>query len=182
MAEQYQVVGPLAAFTVSDHEGHGQKVTFYRGSMVPQNASQAEIDHNLSVRLIAPVGSPEEAIPAMTGPLGTESKRPPEGNSLADPVDRVMAPAAVSPAVATEEQVQSGTAAAMQQAEPSSTDADAEQKRAEASAKLDEIGGTPDGRSSDAVMVEYLVRNGYERAEVEKANRTELKNLVASVK
>jgi hypothetical protein len=61
----------------------------------------------------------------------------------------------------------------------SNADPEVEQKRAAAKAKLAEIGGTPDGRSSDAVLVEYLVGKGYSRTEVEKADRAELRKLVA---
>lgn len=57
-----------------------------------------------------------------------------------------------------------------------------EQKRADAKAKLAELGGTPDGRSSNEVLVEYLVGKGYDRAEVEKADRAELRKLVADQK
>lgn len=53
-------------------------------------------------------------------------------------------------------------------------DADVEAKRAEARAKLAELGGTPDGRSSEAVWVEYAVAQGLSREEAEKAGKTEL--------
>lgn len=54
-----------------------------------------------------------------------------------------------------------------------------EQKRADARAKLAELGGTPDGRASNAVLVEYLVGKGYDRVEVEKSDRAELQKLAA---
>jgi hypothetical protein len=72
--------------------------------------------------------------------------------------------------------------AGREQAAADDTTGEEEQRRADARAKLSELGGTPDGRSSDAVMVEYLVGKGYDRAEAEKADRTQLKSLVASVK
>lgn len=65
------------------------------------------------------------------------------------------------------------------EADTSGADPAVEQKRAEARAKLAELGGTPDGRSSDTVLVEYLVGKGYDRAELEKSDRNELKKLVA---
>ncbi len=58
----------------------------------------------------------------------------------------------------------------------------AEVRRADARAKLAELGGVPNGRSSDAVLVEYLVGKGYGLDEVEKADRDQLKKLVADVK
>lgn len=48
--------------------------------------------------------------------------------------------------------------------------------------KLAESGGVPDGRSADAVLVEYLAANGYEYDELVKTDRAALKELVAQVK
>lgn len=59
----------------------------------------------------------------------------------------------------------------------SNADPAVEQKRADARAKLAEIGGTPDGRSANAVLVEYLVARGYDRGAVEQADRSELQKL-----
>lgn len=172
MAEQYQVVGALAAFTVTDPEGNGQKITFYKGNMVPQGAPQAEIDHNLSVRLIAKVGGDTEAIPAGTGPLGDGTSRPPEGNALAAPVSLQQAPVAVSPAVATAEQVDAGTQVA---AEQSAAAESAGAKRAAAQEKLAALAGeAPDGRASKDVHVEYLATKGYSYEELVKQDKAEL--------
>ncbi len=65
------------------------------------------------------------------------------------------------------------------EADTSKADPEVEQKRAAAQAKLAELGGTPDGRASNEVLVEFLVGKGYDRAEVEKADRTELRKLAA---
>ncbi len=54
-----------------------------------------------------------------------------------------------------------------------------EQRRAEARAKLAELGGTPDGRSSEAVWVEYAVAQGLDRTEAEKAGKEELRKALA---
>ncbi len=64
----------------------------------------------------------------------------------------------------------------------STSDPAVEQKRADAKAKLAELGGTPDGRASNEVLVEYLVGKGYDRAELEKSDRAELRKLVADAK
>lgn len=50
-----------------------------------------------------------------------------------------------------------------------------ETRRAEARAKLAELGGAPDGRSSEAVWVEYAVSQGLDRGEAEKAGKDELR-------
>ena len=176
MAEQYQVVGALADFTVVDDEGNTQKVTFYKGSPVPQGVPQPEIEHNLSVKLIAKMGSPEEAIPAMVGPVGTETQRAPEGNALATPVDRVMAPAPSSPQVATEEQISAGTVVATEQATADSQQQDATAaRRAAAQEKLTALGGeAPDGRAGKDVHVEYLTSKGLSYDELVKLDKPEL--------
>ncbi len=49
-----------------------------------------------------------------------------------------------------------------------------EARRADARQKLAELGGAPDGRSSEAVWVEYAVQQGLDRAEAEKAGKAEL--------
>ncbi len=54
-----------------------------------------------------------------------------------------------------------------------------EQRRADARAKLAELGGTPDGRSSEAVWVEYAVTQGLDRAEAEKVGKDELRKVLA---
>ncbi len=56
-------------------------------------------------------------------------------------------------------------------------DPDAEAKRADARRQLPQDGSAPDGRKSDAVFVEYLVKNGYDRTEVEKASGGDLRRL-----
>lgn len=180
MAEQYQVVGALADFTVVDDEGTSQKITFYKGSPVPSSAPQSEIEHNLSVKLIAKVGSPEEAIPAMVGPVGTETSRAPEGNALASPVDRFRAPAPSSPDVATTEQVEAGTVVATEQA---TADVQEQQdatavKRAAAQEKLTALGGeAPTGRHGVDVHIEYLVSKGFSYEELAKEDPATVKDM-----
>lgn len=68
------------------------------------------------------------------------------------------------------------------EADTSDADPAVEQKRAEARAKLAELGGTPDGRASNPVLVEYLVGKGYDRTELEKVDRPELQKLAAEAK
>lgn len=59
----------------------------------------------------------------------------------------------------------------------SGADPEVEQKRAAARAKLAESGGTPDGRSSEAVWIEYAVSKGTDRTEAEKAGKAALMDL-----
>ncbi len=54
-----------------------------------------------------------------------------------------------------------------------------EVRRADARQKLAEMGGTPDGRSSEAVWVEYAVTQGLDRVEAEKVGKDELRKVLA---
>lgn len=56
-------------------------------------------------------------------------------------------------------------------------DAD-EVRRADARAKLAQMGGTPDGRASESVWVEYAVSKGVDRTEAEKAGKDELRRML----
>ena len=51
------------------------------------------------------------------------------------------------------------------------------EKRADARAKLSEMGGVPDGRSAQAVWVEYLVGKGGRYEDLAKADKSELQKL-----
>ncbi len=62
---------------------------------------------------------------------------------------------------------------------PDLGDAEVEQKRAAARARLAEMGGTPDGRASFDVWVEYAVSRGMSREEVEKSSKDELRRALA---
>lgn len=58
-------------------------------------------------------------------------------------------------------------------------DPELEERRAEARSKLADMGGVPDGRSSEAVWVEYAVLRGLDRTEAEKAGKDELRKVLA---
>ena len=53
----YQVVGSMATFTVPGPTGPVRS-NLYKGAWVPEGVPQAEIDHNVSVGLVAPVDDP----------------------------------------------------------------------------------------------------------------------------
>lgn len=53
----YQVVGSLATFTVPGPTGPVRS-NLYKGAWVPDGTPQDEIDHNVSVGLVAPVDDP----------------------------------------------------------------------------------------------------------------------------
>ena len=57
-------------------------------------------------------------------------------------------------------------------------DPEVAKRRTAAAAKLDEIGGTPDGRHGDDVWVEYAVRQGFDYVEASKAGKDELRKVL----
>ena len=56
----YQVTGPCVIVTSAGPAG-GQRITLYAPAMLPPDVPQAEIEHLLSVGLIAKVGGPAPA-------------------------------------------------------------------------------------------------------------------------
>lgn len=80
MARQsYRVTGHCAVFTADTAQGR-MRLTYYRGQPVPDGATDAEIRHNLSMGLIAPVGA-AEPLPDLTSAAAT-STEPPPGDSV----------------------------------------------------------------------------------------------------
>lgn len=154
MGKQYQVVGPLGQFTTMSPTGKA-RLYFYRGAMVPQDAPQPEIDHHLSVGLIAEVGDDPYRTPV-------------DGNGVDTPVGE--------PTGGDERSSGDGDSG-HQDDSKDDANSDVEAKRAAARAKLPADGSAPAGNASHEVWVEYAVAKGYDRAEVEKSSRDDLKAL-----
>ncbi len=144
----YRVIGQCAHVTVEGFGGGKYKQLIYRGSVVPDSATDEEIRHLVSINAIAKV---DDGIGTHEAPRQVDTDRtgtpPAPTTDSADPT----APPPVDPEVA--------------------------RKRAEAKAKLPADGSAPDGRASDAVLVEYLVGKGYDRGEAEKASSSDLRKL-----
>ncbi len=158
---RYQVVGECAHVVVTDISGMSAMNLLYKGAPIPEGAEPKRLKHLIDSGLVAEEGTvplaPNAAVeqdPAVGIPTGVE----------ADKAD------GVHPAAPTEEQLAA-------QREQAAANTEAEQKQAAARAKLAEIGGTPDGRSSEAVWVEFAVQQGTDRAEAEKAGKTALMDL-----
>lgn len=165
MSAQYQVIAECAHVVVTEPGQVSAMRLFYKGAFLPAEAEPTRLKHLLDHDIIAVVGDEPIAPNAAVDGL------------VLDAPSGVSPDASTVVAAATLEQ-----GSVTQSAESPAGDGETDARRAEARAKLAEIGGVPDGRSSDAVMVEYLVRNGYDRAEVERADRAGLKGLVATVK
>lgn len=160
---RYQVVAECAYVKIADASGVSWRL-LEKGALIFGDTTP-NLDHLIQNGYVAQVG--DEA----TG--GVDAAGIPSGA-----YDNEVPSGVTSTPVEKSDQQRKADAEA---AEKAAMDAEVEQRRTDARAKLDEIGGVPDGRSSDAVMVEYLVKNGYDRAEVEKADRSSLKQLVGSV-
>mgnify|MGYP001615768492 FL=1 len=69
-----------------------------------------------------------------------------------------------------------------EQAAQAEADSETAKRRAEAKAKLPEDGSAPKGTAGKDVLVEYLVANGYLYTELIKHDRSELSEMVKTVK
>ena len=147
----YQVVAECAHVTLSTPMG--KFVTLlYKGAMVPADAP--ELERLLREGYVAEVGGVENGgVDAAGIPAGAYTSEVPE-SITSTPVEK------------SEEQL------AAEKAE-----ADEAEKRAAAQAKLAEFEDGPDGRSSQAVWVEYLVSRGSRYADVASATKAELQKL-----
>ncbi len=155
MGDRYQVVGECAHVVVTDHSGVAAVNLLYKGAFLPDGVDEARLRHLLASNLVAKVeGEP-------IAPNAAVDQDPTVGIPSGAPVDNQAANVG-----------ESGDSS-----EPTLT---AEQQAARM--QLPSDGSAPDGRKSDAVIVEWLVIKGYDRTEVEKADRAELRKLLAAHK
>jgi hypothetical protein len=169
---QYVVVGHCAQFTVRFPDGRPGRQMLFKGQPVPPTATQAEIDHHLSVGLIRAVAGQEATEPPLQQPVTTVdpvAEQPPAGAPEQDAAEaEVEAPASAS------------EAAAEPDAEPDPAgDGDTKWEAALNKARqLHEQQKAPDGRYSPLVLGAWLTLHGYDRAAVEKAEKDDLLALV----
>ncbi len=166
MSEQFQVTAECAHVTTA-RDGVRTQVLMYKGAFLPEGVDAEQLKFLVDGGLVSKVGDVPLA------PNASVEQDPRTGADSVTP-ERLQGKSDADIAAARAEEAEA--------AQQSKADAEVEERRAAARRKLAEIGGKPDGRSSEAVMVEYLVANGYDRGEVEKADKGELKNLVSSVK
>jgi hypothetical protein len=123
-------------------------VGLLKGALLPPDVEQATIDHLLDVGLILP-------LPGAVEQIGPGWDAPDPGSNSKEPV--------------TPDTTGSGA---------NTSDDDLEKRRAEARAKLPTDGSAPKRTHGQPVWVEYAVREGYDRAQVEAATRDELIELM----
>ena len=89
----YRICGELGVFTVVTPAGPA-KTTMYKGAVVPDTATAAEVRHHLSVGLIEPVAGsePEPAVsPTVVPSPDDDGGQPPQDSVPADDPERVKA-------------------------------------------------------------------------------------------
>lgn len=184
MGARYQVIAECAHVPVTDHSGVTATHLLYKGAFVPEGIAPERLKFLVDGGFVAETGTepiaPNAAVPqdATVGLDGITAA------TLAGepPADSGLSGSDVSGTVADAVRAESGVDKAAEAPREASDTAEAEARRADARTKLAEMGGVPNGRSSDAVLVEFLVGKGYQRGEVEKADRAELKSLVEQAK
>lgn len=165
MAEnkRYVVTGHMAVFDTATDSGR-MRVTFYRGAQVPADVKPEQIEHNLSVGLIAEVPGSEPAGIDTAGAVVVGDERLGGGKPGEE-----FAGANTPQSQSDEDKAATAKAKA---------DADLAEKRAEAQAKLPEDGSAPDGRASREVRIEWLAKQGHDYDELVKTDDAALKDLV----
>lgn len=161
----YQVVAECAHATVKTPYGR-MWVLLDKGALVPADAP--ELPRLLDIGYVVQIGGETGGVDAEGVPAGARLVEVPAG--------------VTSTPVEVSDEARAAAEQAKSDADRDAAQAEQDAAREAAQAKLAEIGGVPDGRSSDAVLVEYLAGNGYEYDELVKADRNTLKDLVAQVK
>lgn len=158
MAGRYQVVAECAHATVDSPYGRVVQLLM-KGALVPADAP--ELERLLDIGFVAKVGDDE------TG--GVDAAGVPAGAYTTD----VPASITSTPVEKTEEQRR----AQQEAADKAKADAEVDEKRAAAKAKLPDGGAMPDGRAGQPVWVEYLVARGSNYDDVKDVDKAELQEL-----
>lgn len=158
MTAAYQVVAECCHVTVESPFGKSVQLLL-KGALVPADAPQ--LQRLVEDGFVAKVGKDE------TG--GVDAAGIPAAAYDAD----VPAGLTSTPVVKSDEQVRADREAA----DKAKADDEVSRKRAEAQAKLPPVGELPDGRASQAVWVEYHVRDGGNYDDLAKQDKTELVSL-----
>lgn len=177
----YQVVAECAHVTVTEAGGIPAMKLLYKGAPVPDGVDPKRLKHLLDNHLIAAV----DGVPL--APNASVDQDPARGlDSVTTEVLQGEKPEEPrqDPALEAGERVQATVTAegAIDKAAESPNDGpdvEVERRRTAAQAKLAKLGGkTPDGRSSEDVLVEYLAGKGYGFDELSKQSKPELLDLV----
>jgi hypothetical protein len=155
--QAYQVVGPCAHVKTATSNGV-MTVMLFKRAVLPPDVPPEQIEHLLSVKLIAPV--------AGVAPVPVEQPTEPAAAMLAGPEPDG------SDGGGSQESPADGEAG---------TESDIEAQRVEARAKLEAAGGKPTGRHGQPVWAEHLVNLGYDYALVSGESKEELQKLAGQI-
>lgn len=146
--KRYVVASACVIVPVTNNDGNEYLQTLFPPASFEADPDHPRIAHNAESGYIVEVGADVVAgVDAAGVPIVGDER--PDGSDVGSPVELN------DPGVVNEQQ----------------------QARSAAAAKLPEDGTAPDGRAGKDVWVEYLVRKGYDRAEVEKQDKAELTKL-----
>lgn len=151
--KRYQVLTACVIVPTVNTDGAEYLTTLYAPAVFESDPDHARIQHNVEYGYIQELGAKSTSGVDASGAVMTDNKRV-DGEYAGAPVVQN------DPGVVNEEA----------------------QTRAKAAAKLPEDGSAPDGRASEAVMVEWLARRGYSYDELKNQDKASLKNLISSVK
>jgi len=155
---RYQVIAECAYAMTVDSAGKSWRL-FEKGALVA--ADTPNLEHLLNNGYVAKVGGEATGGLDAAGIPSGAYDNPVPGGITSTPVEK------------SQEQLQ----AEREAADKVRADADLAERRAAAQAKLAELEDGPDGRSSQAVWVEYLVSRGSNYADVASATKAELQKL-----
>lgn len=183
MSGQYQVIAECCHVMVTDHTGVVATHLLYKGAFIPDGVPADKLKSLIDRGFVAKAGDtpiapnasveqdPTRGLESVTEDvLRGEKPQEPAGNG-SDVSSRV------AEAVAEEGRIDKATEPPRQ----ASDDSEVEAKRAAAKAKLAEV-GEPDGRSSQAVWVEYLVARGGSYADLKDVTKADLQKLAEQQK
>lgn len=150
----YQVVAEAA------HVKNAQGLKLiYKGAFVPDDCDPDRLKHLVDTGMVKEVGSADDTALAPNAAIVPEENATTGGQRL-------------GPDGSVKPRVDGGDGSG------DKADPKVQARRDAAKAKLPADGSKPDGRSGDQVFVEYLVGKGYDRAELEKADRVTLTRMV----
>lgn len=156
----YQVVAECAYVTVDGPTGRSLQLLL-KGAPVPADAP--ELERLVNDGYVAKLNVDESELG------GVDAAGIPQGAYTTEVPEAITS----TPVPKSEEQMQADREAD----ERTRAAAELEEKRAAARQKLTELGGEPDGRSSQAVWVEYMVGRGQSYDDVKDTSKAELQKL-----
>ncbi len=171
MSARYQVISECAHVEVVDHSGVKATHLLYKGAFLPDDVDPARLEFLVDGGFVAPEGK------VALAPNAAVEQDPRTG------VDSVTTGRLQG---RSDAEVEAANRAAAEKAKADAdkvtADAEVAERRAAAQAKLPQDGSAPDGRASQEVWVEYLVKRGSNYDDVKDADKADLRALAEQQK